>query len=219
MFYALFSTLILNRKFGIATLSIWLCLILANLHYTRFGDWSIHNTALSAINLSFFLGMGAYAISRRLSREMGLLALGAGIALLSTVWWIEYKTAPSDPISFGYNLALALIILGLVTSETQGSRILNPALSLIGNASYSLYLTHENFELALLRIFSKFHLFQKLGHTTCFAIIITTTVISGIGIHLTIEQPILKRLRALLVRKPPYITHPSIKHEQSIKNN
>jgi|SRR5215469_12643417 len=88
------------------------------------------------IPAEFVMGMAAYLLAQRTSR-LGLLALAGGTAvLLANFPWPQHRLVE-------WGLPSAIIVYGLAASE--GSLRFPALLARIGDASYSLYLTHGLF--------------------------------------------------------------------------
>jgi len=134
----------------------------------------------------------------------GFIIMGCiGFALSCTLLQMQYvqsgHAALTRAITFG--LPSALLILGLVRWESAGHCISSRALNAIGNASYSIYLSHL-FALSIgARLWSVSGLNQTAWQHVGF-IILMMIVCTGAGIACFrwIEQPLLAACEALMRR-------------------
>lgn len=195
LFYAFFALLILKRWVGATMMVAWLVLILSRFTYSAHGSWSFWNTLSSASNLSFFCGMTAFALAKYFRGFGALTSVLAGIAVLASVYMTEGTFGSSTAFQVCYSVAFMLIIAGMVGVERSGVALSFPPLSLIGDASYTLYLAHESLESTLLKVALRLHLLEAVDHRVLYIMILAITIAISVLIHLIIEVPLLARLR------------------------
>lgn len=107
-------------------------------------------------------------------------------------------------VQIAYALSFGLIIVGAVAYERDGfnaSRF--KSLSLIGDASYSIYLTHLAFLGLFAKIVIKISNYVALSNAALFFIVFILTVVSGCILYLFVERPLLKACRNRLIRNRP----------------
>lgn len=194
MFYALFSLAILDRRLGLAALVMWIATIaLLSRHQ---GEDTVTGNFAAAINFDFILGMAAAAIFPRLGK-IGAPVLGvAGIVLLAALLWLDRSGHWSAPLQAAYGLSFAAIVASAAALEIRGLMPPMPVLTMLGNASYSIYLVHVNVESHLLRAFSAAHAESLVGQTGLSLVVFALTIVSACAIYLVVEKPLMAGLRA-----------------------
>jgi exopolysaccharide production protein ExoZ len=158
--------------------------------------------------LEFGIGIGIFLLSERLTAvgavqgAAGLVLAGLGIALLPAMPLLT----PYDPDDYQsldrvlcWGLPSGAIILGLVIAERRGFAIKSRTVLLLGAASYSLYLLHPVVVGQLLQLPPARPPFTWLY---CFAAAIAAIGLS-VAFNLTVEAPLLRRMRGLLRDRPP----------------
>jgi len=196
LFYAAFRLLILDRRLGLACLSLWLLWGMAQ-GIGLLTDFGLPRFT-SLFNLQFLFGMGAaLAVNRGWIRRGGLLALAA-MALLVLVGTMEALgriDGYGNLARLAYGLPCALLIAGLALWESGAQRWV-PALPVaLGEASYSLYLFH------LLGIGVAWQVWLRSGIDTaahpvsCYVFLLAGALACGLSVHHLIEVPLLRRLR------------------------
>lgn len=200
LFYVVFGLLIVNRRLGMAVMIAWLSLLLVTFRYGPFGDWSFWWTLASANNLSFFCGMIAFLLARRMTRGRGTVLVLIGAAMLIALHPVDLALDTTGLARFAYSIAFMLIIAGAVAVERSGLSLRLRPLGLIGDASYSLYLTHESVESVLLKIARRTQLLDRVDHHVLYVVILAITVAAGVVVYRVIEAPLLAAIRRLTVR-------------------
>jgi peptidoglycan/LPS O-acetylase OafA/YrhL len=189
-FYAVFSILILNRALGVAALGVFVAVAIVFHQYppdlTRTA-WTVYT---SDFNFYFVCGMGACLLYRRGGK--GLAATLAGLVLTAAA--LAFPDLPhglSRPILAA---GLALLLAGLALLEKGGMLRIPRWLAFVGDASYSIYLTHINVEGLLLKIALKLHLDRLLGPELRFAVLLAATAGLGCLAYVLVERPLLRIL-------------------------
>jgi len=203
-FYVLFgAVLALPWRFAGSLISIWLSLSAVSYLASILTHGRLHAPSwagfwLSPYNLEFAMGCAtAYALRiRAVDRGRLLGPIGAAIIVVCGV---------NEPIlhrHFGqthsivcYGFATMLLVWGAVQWEQRTNRQMPRFLLVLGDASYSIYLTHY----ALLDLLAKASLAgglaAVLGPRVTVVLLIALTVAIGIVFHQQLEQPLLARLR------------------------
>jgi peptidoglycan/LPS O-acetylase OafA/YrhL len=190
-FYALFSLAIVNRKLGFAVFGAWALVCAALYHYPD----EFHRTPVSvysaAYNLNFFMGMGAYLLYRKGVARWGVAALGALMVLVNL--FVERAGLPTSPLI--YAVGFGAILAGLATVENLTGLNVPPLFTLLGNASYTIYLSHEVVEGQVLKIVLKAHLDHFLHREGVYVVVFLVTAAIGVAAYLFVEKPVVKGLR------------------------
>lgn len=189
-FYAVFSLLILDRRWGIAAFAVFVALPLFNHHGQHDGN-SAFDVYFSIYNWHFVLGMGAFWLYRRPGWGSIELPLG-GFCVMSALIQAPFPEEWSRPLLV---VGFALMLAGMTKLERAGYLSSPYVLALTGDASYTIYLLHSNLEGTLLKIAMKIHLQRVIGQGATFLVVLAGAVTLGCGIYRWVERPLLEMLR------------------------
>ena len=118
------------------------------------------------------------------------------------VIWLN-SIHPFIPISFdmGTGLASALIILGLGSIDMQKDMKIPRFFNYIGNAAFSIYLSH-NFALDLLsELISELSVYDYLGGWLTSMVLLILMLSIGCIVHSFIEKPLIQRNKRVILEK------------------
>lgn len=206
-FYAMFSLVILLPL----PLSFWLLSV-----------WflgSLFNTVLESVflikshfiiqflfsfhSLEFAFGcLAAYLIFCQCSyRAFPLLVFGSTLFFLAGVSQSYHLLQLHPAITYG--LPSMLILMGAATLDLKQTASRLPRfLSYLGDASYSIYLTHYPCLSAALKLAFALNLFSVLGHGLTFALLILMTLALGCLTYSKVEKPLMAALRKQFLSQP-----------------
>lgn len=142
--------------------------------------------------LEFLTGVLIAVLVRRgvgVSRQIGWILVTASLLLLVAFEVSEITT--ERVIAWG--VPAALLVWGAVVLERTGPVIDWPWLRLIGDSSYSLYLTHGLALSVLGKLMTRSWLFFAVG--------IVASVIAGLFFYYLAERPLTKLAQRLVIRK------------------
>lgn len=198
-FYAVFSLFVLNRRLGIAAIILWMLPLLLVFEHRGEGDRSALTTYFSPLNLNFLIGMGACLLHRHLAIGAARALVAAGVVLFALTYWLEAGGLSYDVTQICYALSFGLAISGAAAWETNRDRPFSlPPLQFIGDASYSIYLTH----LACLGLFSKILMRTPVlalgGPIVFYVLVFTLTTAAGCAAYFFAERPLVALSRRLL---------------------
>ncbi|WP_414830804.1 acyltransferase family protein [Alteromonas sp. H39] len=191
LFYIVFAIgLLCKQTFLVSTLSIML-LVTAGLWLNT--DSAIVNAYTHPIVLEFACGIliARLYLTNTLSPLMGLLAMTGFIGLMSLP--ALGPTEDTGLVMAGRIICSGMIVLGAVSigNRLGESRILHQ----IGNASYSIYLTH-GLALVVSNVgWSKVSVTGWLQFGGKIAIALVLSTLTGIVVYLFVEKPLLNWLR------------------------
>ena len=194
-FYRMFLALILSRFWGGLLVATWLAaIVLSNGLAGPQALWYLH-----AWNLYFPVGAAAWLAFTRIAPRHGplLFAIGLGpfvLVLASGFVSPLLNTFQQEPLRLlTISLPLALILLGGALSERHyGWRMPFWAL-LLGEASFSIYLTHSAAISVLAVVVARFA--PGLPGWIHFLLVVTPAIAAGLAAHLFVERPLLKVVR------------------------
>jgi peptidoglycan/LPS O-acetylase OafA/YrhL len=163
------------------------------------------------IVLDFVLGMlighfqpllsGRSAIDVRL---MAAILVGLALFMIGLIPGFPAATAPNTSTFLTFGIPSACVVLAMVLLETHGYKV--KSLHTLGDASYSMYLTHYFVVGALIAVTSRMDLPQVLKAAFAFAVVCGTSVLT----FWTIEKPLVLRTRKLL-----FFAIPALRREPS----
>jgi exopolysaccharide production protein ExoZ len=211
LFYAIFGLLILSRRAGFLLLGLWVAAIAARPIFAPYDDVAWLNLLTYPMNLEFLAGLGAgWALQRRKVPRPGLV-LAAGLIVFAAVaaaedqqllWSHEFH--PWFPAQYWrivilrstlYGTAGMLIVTGLSALELRGQVKVPRVLTLLGGASYLLYLIHVPALVALGASERRLHLLRYLPPWLLAALFVLLVIAGVLGLHLAIEKPLLRAVR------------------------
>lgn len=201
-FYAVFSILIISRRAGIVALGAFMLVALLFYQYPAEGGRTPFNVYTAAYNLYFLLGMCAFLLYRHGGN--GFLEFFIGlfltIAALRTIP-LPHQLSPLFLV-FGFSVLLA----GVAKLEQSGQLRIPLFLAFIGDASYTIYLTHVSFEGVLLKLAMKISLAPRIGYEATYLLVFAGTISLGCLAYYLVERPLLDTLRQK--RKPAAAMQP-----------
>jgi exopolysaccharide production protein ExoZ len=197
-FYLAFASLLVNRWLGTLLLSAWGGLIMGTLMLREEVPfpWSFY---LSPNNLLFLAGVLAAVLVRRwemLRGETGfrLFALGNALFLLAASQEHRYLHHEHWLPVLSYGTAAFLIVVGANSERCQ--RWFRPQVLLLflGDASYSIYLTHFPVLTLSGKLLKRSGWVATIPAELLFLAISLAGVIAGCCFYLCVERPLLRLL-------------------------
>jgi exopolysaccharide production protein ExoZ len=190
-FYAMFSLLILNVRIGVIVLAIWACVCAFFWQFPMADNRTPFNVYTAGYNLFFLFGMGAFWLYRRGGRGLYEFAAGVVITVAAAITLdLPYKLSYLFLV-----LGFALLVAGATKMELAGYIKVPNFLNYIGNASYSIYLTHLAVQGLLLKIAMATGLYRAVGAHATYILVLTGTIIAGCLAYALIERPVISGLQ------------------------
>lgn len=191
-FYIIFSILIINRKLGTVVMLVWLGLILSNV-MTPYGDKrTFLGDLLSWMNLNFFLGMLVYWVySKHKGSPLVSGVLGTLLLIFAVVMnrFGIFEQIPWARLAAG--LSFAFLLHSAITFEKMGCLNVPAPLVFLGNASYTIYLSHVSLASLFLIIVSRSYLLSFISPYAVFALgVIIIPMVSCVA-YMVLERPLL----------------------------
>lgn len=119
------------------------------------------------------------------------------IGSLIFVLWFTLLATPNELPKLILPISFALILGGVTKMEANHLVSSHAILNYIGNASYSIYLTHEAIEGLLLKICIKTHIAAHIGANLTFILTLAGTIGLGCGAYALCEQPLINWTRQI----------------------
>ncbi|AHE56447.1 acyltransferase family protein [Sphingomonas sanxanigenens] len=196
LFYAVFCLFIWNRKMGVAAIVAW---SLGSYVLSFFGRYGY---VVSPMNILFIFGIGCALVLQRhripapvamaVAGSLGFLLIG-----LDDSFWHVVPRMIQIP---AYGVASAAALLGFVEMERSKGIHAGRLAVTIGQASYSIYLTHMLTLTAMTKIAIKLKLASLIPGSVAFLIFCVAALVGGVAIHRWVEKPLMAAARALLRR-------------------
>jgi peptidoglycan/LPS O-acetylase OafA/YrhL len=204
LFYLLFGAMILlGSRVAIWTAIVWAAAIIAFqfirfVYLPSFEPPFVLKFFLKGQNLEFIVGCAA-AIFVRKSPINARLALGSALVLILCSFWLV-KNDCSPPIFGLLFLPGSFLLMRGCTEIDRNSTVRWPkSLLAIGDASFSIYLTHYTVLSLLLPFFAKYRVHELVGGTLTPLIGILISVLFGWIVYYFIERNLLAFLRSKLL--------------------
>lgn len=212
LLYILFSLIILNRKMFFPVLLIWSFIIVLFMSPSIQVNSLIVSRISNPINFDFLFGCGIAMLVKKnkldykwvpkAAIQIGILGIFSSLMITYLGLWKVHRV-----ITWG--LPSALLIFGLVKLEIIQKLRVPKIFIYLGNASYSIYLTH----LISLLIFSKFVekiglLFNLVNLNMFYITSCILAVLVGCFFHAFIEKPLMNYFTDNIIK-------PSVNHTQA----
>lgn len=198
LFYLLFTLVIIfGMRFAFLITIPWILLILFKL--VGILTFPGSNFLLNPHNLEFIAGcLAAYLTINKLPKSGYIYILLIGILgfILSWVGGMNHlilQDYTSGILCFG--ISSFFVILGASSIESRKVLKVPKSLIFLGDASYSIYLTHTPIIVALLTLFKKLNVLQHSGTFIQLTVIWIITLFFGLLCYKCIEKPLILYLR------------------------
>lgn len=192
LFYFIFALLIALPNIAKIILPIWILTCL--LHTLEIGIFKDFNSFLfSYNNVEIWLGVLMGYISGKISVNREKLILFTGVFLYLLIWInssLSVFQVKGSVIIFLYSIAGSLIILGVLGIDLKKNIIINKKLSYLGDASYSIFLTHVQCIQFLTIVFEYLKVYDFLGFGLSLLLVISLTPMIGVLVYTIAEKPI-----------------------------
>jgi exopolysaccharide production protein ExoZ len=121
--------------------------------------------------------------------------------LIIAVYILEETEGRSDILQLGYSIAFLFAIAAMVAIEREGMLPSLPLLALLGDASYTLYLSHESVAGAQLKIMARIVGLNYLDPRATYFVVLLGVIAFSIAFYVLVERPMTRGLRRLLKRR------------------
>jgi exopolysaccharide production protein ExoZ len=195
-FYLVFAAYLYRPKMMKYVVTIWLTTIVFIQLFTKHESFF-----LSFNHLEIFLGSFAAYLVLHFTIRFEKALLMTGLLGFLFLWVMNVYKVLGHELLFTYSVFSVLIILGITAMDLKTTRKIPSSLSLLGDASYSVYICHGPVIQFFLLLFAKLRIYEQTGFFVYLSFIICLTTVSCVGIYLLIEKPMTKFLRKHLVKK------------------
>ncbi|WP_075981912.1 acyltransferase family protein [Bacillus massilinigeriensis] len=157
------------------------------------------NFLFNPINLIFLAGVGcAYLVTKKtLNIYISIIFIILGFAGFPFSWINTQNQLIDISLPVLTSLSSILLIIGIASVDLQKSLIIPRVIQFIGDASFSIYLTHTTCMSAICIIVSSTFL-KSLPINIIAFLLMVIPFVSGCIIHYYLEKPLTKKLRKLI---------------------
>lgn len=148
-------------------------------------------------HFEFLLGcLCAFIAERNYRLFPGMMALFLGASFLVLQMVNEFFGLFDVHHFIAYGIPFSLIVFGLASYDLFRRVKLNPLFGKLGDASYSLYLTHFGVAKFSLTILGSLVPAGKVGVAVSGLITLGVCIVVGLAVHEIVEKPLLRKIRA-----------------------
>lgn len=206
-FYILFSVLIFSFRIGAFLLLTWSLLCALFLIYAEPGNRTAFNTYFSGYNLNFIIGIIGFLLWKKCGALAALALSLIGITSAIAAIYMVGQNGSSAILSLTLGLALGGTIIGLSALERDFGLRRLPIIGLLGDASYSIYLTHEAIMGLLMKIFVASLKWVTFTPEQIYFLVLIPSIIGGCVAYLILERPLTAYLRRVLISERVFVRH------------
>lgn len=203
LFYIIFASAILtNRKIFKIILCIWASLCLINIIGIIDNNNVYLKVIFDPINTEFIMGAIIYYLIKKykdkFSKSICNICLLLGTILITVFGLRIYFHKPYGNRVF-IGLSIALIVFSIILINIKNRSKYNKLLVKIGNASYSIYLTHFTLLSASIIVLQKIHF--KYLNTLTITLFNIIVIVLGYICYNILEKPLGKKIKRLNIKK------------------
>lgn len=162
------------------------------------------------IVLEFGLGMliGRFAYRLRAVRARSAATLAVGVCAFVFMVSAAFIWPGAERLLI-FGLPAAVVVLSAVQTEREGAVLRRPAVKLLGDASFAIYLTHFFVTQAAVKAVERFGLTQPWQLILAIVCAFAAVAVVGVGVHLYVERPVSRMVRNLLGGRRPLAARPT----------
>ncbi|MBI1181792.1 MAG: acyltransferase family protein [Alphaproteobacteria bacterium] len=194
IFYAVFTVLILSRRWGAMLFAAWIALILLHAAIRPAGD-PVVGTLLNVRCLEFMAGMVVAVWASHLPGRMavasaitGLVGLVAAALVLLPGW---YEGPRPMAVQVVLMVFCAGAVAGLVSMDVARVGRAPRLVVVLGNATYSIYLVHWLIGWVLTRVLQRVGAYHVVPSGVIYGGIVLAMAAGGVVVYFLVERPLL----------------------------
>lgn len=201
-FYLTFSLVIAKPGWMKKLLPAWfgvIILVLAVDHTSALADSFLFRID----NLEIWAGVLLAYLVGKIEVRRPWLYFTLGISAFTFIWMnnmLSFMYIESETIRpLVYCLGSFFILLSIVSIDLKKEIIIPKSLRFLGDASFSIYLTHAPFIQFYIIVLQKTGLTGVLGYNVSMVVIAILTVLTGMGVYKVLERPMNHFLAAVFI--------------------
>ena len=198
-FYCMFALLIMSRRIGMLVFAVWIGAVawrycIGDIPHPFRHDWF-------GFHAQFLIGIAVAEIILRGWVRWSLLALGLGLAGFLFGFWMQWDGVYATNSLYGkitFGLASGVLLYGVAGMDLRERWRVPNLLRVIGDSTYSLYLTHGMGLIILGEILQRLDLFAVLRETGSMILAVVLITAGAIVFTRLVEKPAIEVMRSLL---------------------
>jgi peptidoglycan/LPS O-acetylase OafA/YrhL len=192
LFYTFFTVLLyFGKNGGTVFAALWFLGIV--MHFTQpvLSGIPLTDFLFSKYHLYFFVGGFIGYLTKKIRFSYPSLFVFLGLSgLVAAVWNAKMRLVPLDEM-YNFGIPVTVLLMGIVMLDERKQIRLPRFLNFLGQASYSVYLSHYPALVICFRLADIWKWAERFGKPEVFALIIFIALIVGFVTHLLIEKPLL----------------------------
>jgi peptidoglycan/LPS O-acetylase OafA/YrhL len=200
-FYFVFLLSYLSKRLFLVTMSLWAGLSLFAPLESTMGTLTPAFLQVFISPYGLLFGIGVLVFLSHNTTDRPSIWLGAGVAFFAAVATIDvmkrlFEADLSALLTFAYGASAGLIVRGASSSCLNGDQgAWNRSMTVLGEASFAIYLWHEPIQRGIVRLLLRFGLFDPHYRAPIFVLLCVSGVVSGVAVWHFIERPMTKLIR------------------------
>lgn len=192
-FYLLFSLLLFKPKFFKPVIAVWIFTTIV-IELKIFSQWESFLFSFSTLEIVFGCIVAYITLRTKIKYSSIILVIGLSGYLMIWINNVLQSFSVHEPLL--YCLFSLLIVLGIAIKDTGEIKI-PKILAFLGNASYSVYISHGPFLILYVLLFAE-PLIRHIGHFMTTIFILLLTILSACIVYVGIERPLSKYLKDII---------------------
>ena len=211
LFYLVFSLLFLPKVLlSKSLIVIW---GIASVFY-NYGNFPVYNFITDFIfsqeTLLFLAGiLAAYLVTHFTYKAVGLFLTVIGLLGFPFMWLNSIFHIVNINFNLGTGLASFFLIWGIAAIDLQKEIQIPKSLDYLGNAAFSIYLSHNLALDFFVEMFSRFSVYETIGGWVVSVLLFVIMLGFGCFVHSYIEKPILRVLQNIYSKKSTVVKNVS----------
>ena len=201
-FYLMFALLIYKKRLGQGLFAFWMLMTLGAVLMTNFSEVILEfpsTFVFSPYNLLFGFGLLAGWLNDKSWKLLSAIRfpsfLLGNVLFVATGCMENYWTGTNDGSIMLFGLAAFLLVLSASDQRVEKLFASNKLLQLLGNASYSVYLTHFLTMSMLGKVIGRFELLGELPNVINWGLLCISAAVVGTVLYRYVERPLLASAR------------------------
>lgn len=200
LFYLVFTFAIVKPNITKPLVGVWILFsLLVSFKVPGFSEF--HYFLFSFNNIEILCGCLIAYLILNFKMKYPILITLTGFLLVISVWINNIYNGLNDITIYLYCLSSMLIMLGISSIDLQKETKTPKLFQFLGDASYSIYISHGPLLQFYILVLTKLHTIEKLGVPFCMLIAIALAFLSGCLVYIIVEKPISVLLKNKFLNK------------------
>jgi exopolysaccharide production protein ExoZ len=211
LFYVLFGVLLIllyskNKTLAKILIISWAILCFTSLFISFETMHPFYKLIFNPINLEFLMGCTiAWILNKKETKlKTAYFIFAFGITLLLISWFSTFLGITDFNRIFTWGIPSTILIMSLILIERKSNSKKNRLFILLGDASYSIYLTHYPAMSVINKTLLALNVPNYIGNFVTFLLTVIISVIIGCVFYLLIEKNIVRLYRKIINKQTRY---------------